>query len=86
MIIYSLAKGFSGTRDGSQIISVTRDRAQISRVTRGWAYQRDPSLTIITTRDAWFSFEISVMELQTETSTYILMTPTSCPFFSFVDV
>lgn len=29
------------TRDGTQIISVTRDRAQISRVARGWAYQRD---------------------------------------------
>ena len=40
-IIYRVAKGFSLKRDGTQIISVTRDRAQISRVTRGWAYQRD---------------------------------------------
>ena len=32
-----MAKRFSVTRDGLQIISVVRDRAQISRVRRDWA-------------------------------------------------
>ena len=32
-----MAEGFSVTRDGLQIISVVRDRAQISRVRSDWA-------------------------------------------------
>ena len=35
--IYRVAKGFSVTRDGTEIISVMRDHAQISRVSRDWA-------------------------------------------------
>ena len=35
--IHRVAKGFSVTRDWTQIISVMRDRAQISRVSRDWA-------------------------------------------------
>ena len=34
--IVDVAKGFSLTRDETQIISVMRDRAQIGRVTREW--------------------------------------------------
>lgn len=34
---FRVAKGFSLTRDGTQIISVMRDLAQISRVRREWA-------------------------------------------------
>ena len=32
-----VAKGYSFIRDGTQIISVMRDQAQISRVRRDWA-------------------------------------------------
>ena len=32
-----MAKGYSVTHDGTQIISVMRDQAQISRVRRDWA-------------------------------------------------
>ena len=32
-----VAKGYSITRDGTQIISVMHDQAQISRVRRDWA-------------------------------------------------
>ena len=34
---FRVTKGFSLTRDGTQIISVMRDLAQISRVRRQWA-------------------------------------------------
>ena len=39
--IHRVAKGFSVTRDGTKIISVMRDQAQISRVSRDWTLQRD---------------------------------------------
>ena len=39
--LHRVAKGFSVTRDGTETISVMRDRAQISRVSRDWALQRD---------------------------------------------
>ena len=56
--IHRVGKGFSVTRDGSQIISVMRDRAQINRVIRHSSVMREISLLL---RDTWFSFEISVM-------------------------
>ena len=36
LLVIRVAKGFSVTRDGTHIISVMRDRAQISRVRRDW--------------------------------------------------
>ena len=55
-------KEFYVTRDGTQIIRVMRNRAQISRGRRDLAQQRDAWFTIFITRDAWvFPFEISVM-------------------------
>ena len=36
LLVIRVAKGFSVTRDGTQIISVTRDGTQISRVRHDW--------------------------------------------------
>ena len=41
-----MGKGFSVTRDGSQIISVMRDRAQINRVIRHSSVMREISLLL----------------------------------------
>ena len=51
-----VVKGFSLTRDGTEIICVMCDLAQIRRVMRDWAQQRDAWFTIFTTCDFRLKF------------------------------
>ena len=64
----------------SQIISLMRDRAQISRVRREWCviYYFHNAWRVIflwNLRDDWYHSKL-----------VLVMTPTSCPFMSFLDL
>ena len=68
--IHRVGKGFSVTRDGSQIISVMRDRAQINRVIRHSSVMCD--FTTITRhviflwnfRDDWYHLKLGSIDIK----------------------